>query len=86
MDRMKCMYSLLFLEERMEMKKRHQAEEIVRILRDIEAGGNVAQGVRRHHISEQTLIIDDSGRLAQKNGNAGRAGEGCQASGGGQAV
>jgi putative transposase len=38
----------------MEMKKRHQAEEIIRILRDIEAGGNVAQGIRRHNISEQT--------------------------------
>jgi putative transposase len=39
----------------MEMKKRHQAEEIIRIIRDIEGGGDVAQGIRRHNISEQTF-------------------------------
>ena len=36
------------------MKKRHQAAEIIRILRDIEKGGNVAEGIKRHNISEQT--------------------------------
>jgi len=36
------------------MKKRHQAEEIIRILRDIEKNGNVAEGVKRHNVSEQT--------------------------------
>ena len=36
------------------MKKRHKAEEIIRILRDIERGGTVAEGVKRHSITEQT--------------------------------
>ena len=36
------------------MKKRHKAEEIIRILRDIEKSGNVTEGIRRHNISEQT--------------------------------
>lgn len=37
-----------------EMKKRHQAEEVIRILRDIEGGGSVAAGLKRHKISDQT--------------------------------
>jgi len=36
------------------MKKRHQAEEIIRILREIEGKGNVIEGAKRHNISEQT--------------------------------
>jgi len=36
------------------MKKRHKAEEIIRILRDIERGGTVVDGVKRHGITEQT--------------------------------
>ena len=36
------------------MKKRHKAEEIIRILRDIERGGTVVEGAKRHGITEQT--------------------------------
>ncbi len=36
------------------MKKRHQAAEIIRILRDVEQSGSVSEGVSRHNISEQT--------------------------------
>lgn len=36
------------------MKKRHQAEEIIRILREIEGSGNIVEGIRRYNISEQT--------------------------------
>ena len=36
------------------MKKRHQAEEIIRILRDVESGPTIAEGIRRNNISEQT--------------------------------
>ena len=36
------------------MRKRHKAEEIVRILRDIEKGPTLAEGIKRHNISEQT--------------------------------
>jgi putative transposase len=37
------------------LSRASRVEEIIRILRDIEAGGNVAQGIRRHNISEQTF-------------------------------
>jgi putative transposase len=36
------------------MKKRHKAEEIIRILRDIEGSGNKTEAVARHNISMQT--------------------------------
>lgn len=36
------------------MKKRHEAEEIIRILRDVEAAPSVAEGIRRNNISDQT--------------------------------
>lgn len=36
------------------MKKRHQAEEIIRILRDIEGSDNKSEAIKRHNISSQT--------------------------------
>ena len=55
------------------MKKRHSAEQIIRILRDVEKGPNVADGVKRNNISEQTyynwkkkygsLEVDEAKRL-----------------------
>ena len=36
------------------MKKRHKAEEIIRILRRVDAAATVADGVRKHGITEQT--------------------------------
>ena len=36
------------------MEKRHKAEEIIRILRDVELAASVAEGVRKHGISEQS--------------------------------
>lgn len=36
------------------MKKRHKAEEIIRILRAVEAAPTVVEGIRKHGISEQT--------------------------------
>ena len=36
------------------MKKRHKAEEVIRILREVDAALTVTEGVRRHGISEQT--------------------------------
>ncbi len=37
------------------MKKRHKAQEVIRVLRDIEGGGSVDAGLKRHGISEQTF-------------------------------
>lgn len=55
------------------MKKRHKAEEIIRILRDIEACPTVREGLKRHNISEQTyyrwrqrygrMSVDEAKRL-----------------------
>lgn len=55
------------------MKKRHSAEQIIRILRDVEKGPNVVEGVKRNNISEQTyynwkkkygsLEVDEAKRL-----------------------
>lgn len=36
------------------MKKRHKAEEVIRILREVDAASTVAEGIRKHGISEQT--------------------------------
>lgn len=36
------------------MRKRHTAEEIIRIIRDVEKGPSVADGIKRNNISEQT--------------------------------
>lgn len=36
------------------MKKRHKAEEIIRILRDIEGSDNKGEAIKRHNISNQT--------------------------------
>ena len=36
------------------MKKRHKAEEVIRILRDVEGDASLAAGLKRHNISEQT--------------------------------
>jgi len=36
------------------MKKRHKAEEIIRILRDIEGSENKTEATKRHNISSQT--------------------------------
>ena len=36
------------------MKKRHKAEEVIRILREVDAAPTVAEGIRKHGISEQT--------------------------------
>ena len=36
------------------MKKRHKAEEIIRILRDVERAASIQEGVRKHGISDQT--------------------------------
>lgn len=57
------------------MKKRHGAEQIIRILRDIETCKTVAEGVRKHNITEQTyyrwkkkyggLSVDDAKRLKE---------------------
>ena len=67
------------------MKKRHKAEEIIRILRDIERGGTVVDGVKRHGITEQTyyrwkkkyggMEVDEAKRLkavAKENGQLKR--------------
>lgn len=37
------------------MKKRHKAEEIIRILREVEAGASVTATCRKHNISEQSF-------------------------------
>jgi putative transposase len=57
------------------MKKRHEAQEVIRILRDIEAGPGVPEGLKKHGISEQTyyrwkkqygaLPLDEAKRLKQ---------------------
>lgn len=39
------------------MKKRHEAEEIIRILRDVEAAPSVAEGIRRNNISDQAVSL-----------------------------
>lgn len=36
------------------MRKRRNAEEIIRIIRDVEKGPTVAEGIKRNNISEQT--------------------------------
>ena len=36
------------------MKKRHKAEEIIRVLRDIESSPKVQDAIRRHNISDAT--------------------------------
>ena len=36
------------------MKKRRTAEEIIRVIRDVEKGPTVAEGIKRNNISEQT--------------------------------
>lgn len=36
------------------MKKRHKAEEIIRILREIDKAESIGAGVRAHGISDQT--------------------------------
>ena len=36
------------------MKKRHKAEEIIRILRDVESSPKIQDAIRRHNISEAT--------------------------------
>lgn len=36
------------------MKKRHKAEQIIRIIREVDAAPTVAEGVRSQGISEQT--------------------------------
>ena len=36
------------------MKKRHKAEEIIRIIRDVESSPKVQEAIRRHNISEAT--------------------------------
>lgn len=38
------------------MKKRQDASQIVRILRDIETCKTVSEGVRKHNITEQTYV------------------------------
>lgn len=57
------------------MKKRHKAEEIIRTIRDVESGGSVSEGIRRHNISEQTyyrwkkkysgMSVDEGKRLRE---------------------
>jgi putative transposase len=57
------------------MKKRHKAEEIIRILRDVERAKSVTDGVRLHGISEQTyyrwkkkyggMSVDEGKRLKE---------------------
>lgn len=39
------------------MKKRRKAEEIIRILRDIESSPRVQEAVKRHNISDATYYI-----------------------------
>ena len=36
------------------MKKRHKAEEVIRILREVDVAPTVAEGIRKQGISEQT--------------------------------
>ena len=36
------------------MKKSHKAEEIIRILRDVESSPKIQDAIRRHNISEAT--------------------------------
>ena len=57
------------------MKKRHEAQEVIRILQDIEAGPGVSEGLKKHGISEQTyyrwkkqygaLPLDEARRIKQ---------------------
>ena len=57
------------------MKKRHEAGQIIRILRDIEICKSVAEGVRKHNITEQTyyrwrkkyggVSVDEAKRLKE---------------------
>ena len=57
------------------MKKRHKAEEIIRIIRDIEACDTVSEGLRKHNISNQTyyrwrqkygtMSVDEGKRLRE---------------------
>jgi len=63
------------MKERIEMKKRHKAEEIIKILRDIEAGGTVVEGIKKHGISDATyykwrkqyrgMNVDEAKRLKE---------------------
>ena len=39
------------------MKKRHKAEDIIRILRDIEGSDNIGEAIKPHNISNQTYYI-----------------------------
>ena len=57
------------------MKKRHDASQIIRILRDIETFKTVGEGVKKHNITEQTyyrwrkkygsLSVDEAKRLKE---------------------
>ena len=57
------------------MKKRRKAEEIIKILRDIEACGSVSEGVKKHGISDATyykwrrqyqgMNVDEAKRLKE---------------------
>ena len=57
------------------MKKRHDASQIIRILRDIETFKTVGEGVKEHNITEQTyyrwrkkygsLSVDEAKRLKE---------------------
>ena len=57
------------------MKKRHEAQEVIRILRDIEAVSSLPEGLKKHGISEQTyyrwrkqfgaVSLDEAKRIKQ---------------------
>jgi len=57
------------------MKKRHQAEEIIRILRDIDSSAVKSDAIKRHGISQQTyyawkrkyggMQVDEAKRLRE---------------------
>ena len=57
------------------MKKRHQAEEIIRILRDVDSSEVKSEAVKRHGISQQTyyawkrkyggMQVDEAKRLRE---------------------
>lgn len=57
------------------MKKRHQAEEIIRILRDVDSSEVKSEAIKRHGISQQTyyawkrkyggMQVDEAKRLRE---------------------
>jgi putative transposase len=64
------------------MKTRHEAGQIIRMLRDIETSKSVTEGVRKHNITEQTyyrwrkkyggLSVDEARRLKELEKENGR--------------